>query len=69
MQERTPIVKTRFVTLGGFGRGEVGAGLARVKDIADGRVQQFIEFRLTQVLGQTFGKCWDALQSVRRRIV
>ena len=60
MQERALIVKTRLVTLGGFGRDEAGPGFARVKDIADGRVQHFIERRLAQVPGQTFGECWDS---------
>ena len=70
MQERALGVKARLVTLLGFGREEVGPGLARTEDIANGRAQHLVEFRLTQVPGQTFGKCWNSgCVGVRRGLV
>ena len=70
MQERALGVKTRLVTLLGFGREEVGAGLARTEDITNGRAQHVVEFGLAQVPGQTFGKCWNpGCVGVRRGLV
>ena len=46
MQEGALGVKTRLVILLGFGRDEVGAGLACTKDFDNGRVQHLAEFGL-----------------------
>ena len=48
------------MTLLGFGREEVGAGLARTEDIVNGRAQHLVEVGLTQVPVQTFGKCCNS---------
>ena len=68
MQEGALGVKTRLVILLGFGRDEVGAGLACTEDISNGRIQHLVEFGLTQVPGQTFGKSWDSGCSSQNRI-
>ena len=46
MQEGALGVKTRLVILLGFGRDEVGAGLACTEDFDNGRVQHLAEFGL-----------------------